>query len=78
MSRWDVDVQNVVQWVLAHEKKTDIISVYTKGPPKDKGFMWWDDPIAEMVGQKILHMGYDSSAYGIMQRKVQHELQPKQ
>lgn len=73
-SQWDVDVQRVIHWILKHEEKNDIISVYKKGPPKDQGFMWWQDPIVEMVGQKILQMGYDSSAYALMQRKVQHKI----
>ncbi len=47
--------------------------MYIKGPPEDKGFMWCsnDTPAAQTMEIFVLAMGYDSSAYGFMQRRIQ-------
>ena len=68
-----MDTQKAINFIDNHELKDDIIAMYIEGPPEDKGFMWCsnDTPAKKIMEAFVLSMGYDSSAYGIMQRRIQ-------
>lgn len=68
-----------------NSNKNGIISMFKKGPPKDRGFMFCDsnDNIywtkeesdgLKTVSDMVLNRGWDSSGYGIMMRNIQHEI----
>ena len=85
------DLIFIVNYINNHENKQGIISMFMKGPPKDKGFMWCDSKGGEEqywtlnearglkeIGNLALEKGWDSSGYGFMMRKIQHAIKKEQ
>jgi hypothetical protein len=72
--KWEKDVSEALQFIKNHALRDKIVSMYTTGPPKDEGFVWWknDTPEFKAVEDFVLDMGYDSSAYVFMHRSIQH------
>jgi hypothetical protein len=70
---WDSDCNKALIFIKTHALRDKIVSMYTTGPPKDQGFMWWKNDSEEYKAMDnfVSSMGYDSSAYGCMQRKIQ-------
>jgi hypothetical protein len=70
---WDRDCNKALIFIKTHALRDKIIPMYTIGPPKDRGFMWWKNDSEEYKAMDnfVSSMGYDSSAYGCMQRKIQ-------
>ena len=67
--------------------KTNINNMFIKGPPIDQGFMWcqdnggpdcyWTEKEAQalkFIRNKVLELGWESSGYGIMMRKIQRKI----
>ena len=54
--------------------------MYNTGPPENEGFMWCDNdtPAKKTMSTFVLGMGYDSSGYGTMQRKIQATVRMKE
>tara|TARA_B100000902_G_C26665971_1_gene600716 strand:+ start:220 stop:477 length:258 start_codon:yes stop_codon:yes gene_type:complete len=76
----EADLVTVMNFINNHELKDEIIQWYLEGPPDDVGFMWcqYDTPAKKCVEQLVLYLGYDSSGFGIMQRKIQLEIRKKE
>ncbi len=76
----DEDAQKAIDFIYNHELKTDIIAMYTTGPPENEGFMWCDNdtPAKKTMSNFVLGMGYDSSGYGMMQRRIQTTVRMKE
>jgi hypothetical protein len=70
---WDRDCNKALIFIKNHALRDKIVSMYTTGPPKDQGFMWWKNESEEYKAMDnfVSALGYDSSAYGCMQRKIQ-------
>ena len=70
---WEGDCNKALIFIKNHALRDKIVSMYTTGPPKDKGFMWWknDTPEFKAMEDFVLAMGYDSSAYACMHRRIQ-------
>lgn len=73
--------QSAMEFITNHEKKEAIQAMYHTGPPEDKGFMWCscsDFPkndqqdAFQIMKNWVLDAGFDSSAYGYMQRSIQY------
>lgn len=67
--------------------KTYINNMFIKGPPINQGFMWcqdnggpdcyWTEKEAQglrFIRNKVLELGWESSGYGIMMRKIQRKI----
>ncbi len=72
----EADLVTVMNFINNHELKDEIIQWYLEGPPDDVGFMWcqYNTPAKKCVEQLVLDLGYDSSGFGCMQRKIQLEI----
>jgi hypothetical protein len=70
---WESDCNKAVAFITNHELRNKIVSMYIGGPPKDKGFMWWENDSEEFkaMDKFILAMDYDGSAYACMHRRIQ-------
>jgi hypothetical protein len=44
---WDRDCNKALTFIKTHALRGKIIHMYTNGPPKDKGFMWWKNESEE-------------------------------
>jgi len=76
-------IENALEFIYSHNLKDNIIANYLRGPPEDRGFMFYNwetdnllsdnDKAAFAVMQSyILDGGYDSgSSFGCMQRAIQ-------
>ena len=67
--------------------KTYINNMFIKGPPVNTGFLWccdnggpdcyWTEKEGEalrFIRNKVLELGWESSGYGIMMRKIQRKI----
>lgn len=83
-AKFSKDINRISNFINSHPKKKDFISIFTKGPPADKGFMWgsigdgndsyWSYEEATALKDLtnlVLDLGWDSSGYGIMMRNIQ-------
>lgn len=70
---WEGDCNKALIFIKNHALRDKIVSMYTTGPPKDQGFMWWENDTPEYKAMEnfVLAMGYDSSAYACMHRRIQ-------
>ena len=75
----DDDIVKAMKCIDSHELKDEIIQWYLEGPPDNLGFMWcpYDTPAKRYMQQLVLDMGYDSSAYGVMNRNIQVAVKKK-
>ena len=86
-SRLNNDLTNCMEAINNHAQKDNIISMFIKGPPKNKGFMWcskeggpgkwWTLGEAEgprFISTYTLDLGYDSSAYSFFLRNLQNKV----
>ena len=75
------DLKFVINFIMEHPLKNEIINMYQKGPPPDRGFLWtrgtdsWWTPeegeALEIMRTQVLRLEWESSGYGFFQRKVQ-------
>ena len=69
---WEGDCKRAVQFALNHELCEEIHLMYLMGPPTGA---WHtshsDSPAFQVMKNFVLDMGYDSSGYAIMQRRIQ-------
>mgnify|MGYP001233154847 CR=1 FL=1 len=77
------DTTYVLDFIKKHPMKEHIISMYRKGPPEGKGFMWvsedgsdslWTPKECEalkIMKRLILCLEWESSGYGFFQRNIQ-------
>lgn len=80
----EADMYSILQEINTHKNKSVIMSLFTKGPPANKGFMWSIDDTfywtkeeftaLKDISEIVLNKGYESSGYGIMMRKIQAHL----
>lgn len=70
---WEGDCNKALTFIKNHALRHKIISMYINGPPENQGFMWWknDTPEFKAMEEFVLAMGYDSSAFACMQRRIQ-------
>lgn len=81
------DANFITRQIYLHSNKDSIISMFVKGPPENKGFMWcgceggpgkyWTSEEAhglKYVSNLVLDRGWDSSGFGFMMRVVQDKI----
>ena len=59
--------------------------MFLKGPDPESGFMWTGDEwwsqneteAVEIIGNKVLDLGWDSSGYGYMMRLIEYTIKNK-
>lgn len=83
-TKMKTDVLDIIKTIYTNENKLGILSMFKKGPPKDKGFMWcnnddiywteYESKGLEFVKDLVLQKGWDSSGYGIMMRNIQNDI----
>ena len=86
----NIDIQYFLKKIEEHPLKNDIINMFMKGPPPNKGFMWCESSggpdchwtLEEAQGLKfierlVLDKGWDSSGYGFMMRFIQSRIEEK-
>tara|TARA_B100001142_G_scaffold274353_1_gene282272 strand:- start:161 stop:760 length:600 start_codon:yes stop_codon:yes gene_type:complete len=87
-TKMENDCEALINYINAHENKQGIVSMFMKGPPDDRGFMWcptkggpneyWNEEEArglKQIKNAVLNKGWDSSGYAIMMRKIQKEVE---
>ena len=78
-------IAELVDAIVAHQNKHGIVSMFKKGPPIGKGFMWCDENDntywteeesngLAVVRDMVLNKGWESSGYAIMMRNLQNEI----
>jgi hypothetical protein len=75
----------ITNFIYGHERKNDIIDMFLKGPDPESGFMWTGDEwwsqneteAVEIIGNKVLDLGWDSSGYGYMMRLIEYTIKNK-
>ena len=67
------DIERMIEFIKNDSDSELIKEWYIKGPSKDCGYMWceYDTPFKKRVQNKVLSMGYESSAYGWFQRVIE-------
>ena len=86
----NIDIEFFLNEIDNHQNKEHIISMFMKGPPPNKGFMWCESSggpdchwtLEEAQGLKyvenlVLDKGWDSSGYGFMMRFIQSRIKEK-
>jgi hypothetical protein len=79
------DTIQMLQTIETHPNRSGIFSMFKKGPPIGKGFMWgshkdmvyWTEDESnglKYVSDMVLDKGWDSSGFGIMMRNLQYEI----
>lgn len=70
---WELDRDKAVTFLQQHKLRDAIVQMYCRGPPENQGFLMWinDSPQYKAMETFVLNMGYDSSAYALMQRNIQ-------
>ena len=85
MDNLNNDLMIFVDEINKNSNKNGILSMFKKGPPKDRGFMFCDNNDntywtkeesdgLKTVSDMVLNRGWDSGGYGIMMRNIQHEI----
>ena len=79
-----IDTTDIINIIENHPNRQGVVSMFKKGPMKDKGFMWSNEQdehwtTEESNGLKyirelVLEKDWDSSCYGIMMRNLQNEI----
>ena len=83
----NIDIEFFLNQIDNHQNKEHIISMFMKGPPPNKGFMWcentggpdchWTQKEAQglkYVENLVLSRDWDSSGYGFMMRFIQSRI----
>lgn len=86
----NIDIQYFLKKIEEHPLKNNIINMFKKGPPPNKGFMWcessggpdchWTQEEAQglkYVENLVLYKDWDSSGYGFMMRFIQSRIKEK-
>ena len=70
---WERDCEKAIAFLQQHKLRDAIVQMYCQGPPENQGFHVWtdDSPQYKAMETFVLDMGYDSSGYALMQRKIQ-------
>jgi hypothetical protein len=76
------DIQTIMDAIGKYENAEDVYSGFKKGPDPKHGFMftlddWWDPKqlvAMKFVSNLVLDLGWDSSGYGFMMRKIEYEI----
>ena len=84
----NIDIEFFLNEINNHQNKEHIHSMFMKGPPPNKGFMWCESSggpdchwtLEEAQGLKfierlVLDKGWDSSGYGYMMRVIQLKIE---
>ena len=79
------DLTEIISFIENHENSQDIYSIFSKGPDPECGFMWtssewWtqkQQEALEIIDNKVLELGWDSTGYGIMMRMIQNEIRTR-
>ena len=76
------DSEKIMRFIESHPKFDAIYRAFMKGPDPQSGFMWtttewWtqaEGEAIEIVSNKVLEYGWDSSGYGFMMRIIQDKI----
>ena len=76
------DIITIMNAISNYENVNDVYLAFKKGPDPKHGFMftlddWWDAKQAaaiKFVSNLVLDLGWDSSGYGFMMRRVEYNI----
>lgn len=70
---WEQDTQTALKFIVGHELREKIITLFKEGPPENSGWMFLtnESPEFRAIESKVLDLGYDSSGYAIMMRRIE-------
>ena len=75
---WDIDAVVIYNYIASHPDKNILIPLYIEGPPRRDGFLNWGESIIEDdIKPFVCRLGYDGTAYSLMQSKVQSIVRKK-
>jgi hypothetical protein len=75
---WDIDAIVIYNYISSHADRDDIIALYMKGPPRRDGFLHWKATIInDDIKPFMCRLGYDGTAFSLMQAKVQSIIRKK-
>lgn len=70
---WEQDTQTALKFIAEHQLRKEIIAMFKEGPPENRGWMFLSNESAAFraIENKVLDLGYDSSGYAIMMRRIE-------
>lgn len=70
---WEKDTQTALKFIAGHPLREEIIALFKAGPPENRGWMFLsnESPAFRAIENKVLDLGYDSSGYAIMMRRIE-------
>lgn len=70
---WEKDTQTALKFIADHPLREEIIALFKAGPPENRGWMFLsnESPAFRAIENKVLDLGYDSSGYAIMMRRIE-------
>lgn len=73
------DAQEALDFISNHELCDQITKLFMDSPAANKRWMWTThgDAAFTAIKNKVLDMGYDSSAYAMMMRNIEHEIKTR-
>lgn len=79
-----IDTTDIINIIENHPNRQGVVSMFKKGPMKDKGFMWsnehdehWTSEESsglKYITELVLEREWESSGYAIMMRNLQNEI----
>jgi hypothetical protein len=73
------DAQEALDFISKHELCDEITKLFMDGPAENSGWVWTTsgDAAFTAIEHKVLCMGYDSSGYAMMMRKIEHAIKTR-
>ena len=70
---WEKDTQTALKFIAGHPLRKEITALFKAGPPENRGWMFLSNESAAFraIENKVLDLGYDSSGYAIMMRRIE-------
>lgn len=70
---WEKDTQTALKFIAEHKLSKEITALFKAGPPANRGWVYLTNESAAFraIENKVLDLGYDSSGYAIMMRRIE-------
>jgi hypothetical protein len=70
---WEKDTQTALNFIAGHPLRKEIITLFKESPPENRGWIFLSNESAAFraIENKVLDLGYDSSGYAIMMRRIE-------
>ena len=70
---WETDTQTALKFIAGHKLRKEITTLFKEGPPENRGWVYLtnESPAFRAIENKVLDLGYDSSGYAIMMRRIE-------